>query len=51
MVLDLKMDDQIFKAVVSSGVGEKFQIGQKLYLTFDPAKLHIFDKKTEELIY
>jgi ABC-type sugar transport system ATPase subunit len=41
MVLDLKMDDQIFKAVVSSGVGEPF----------DQTKLRIFDKKTEELIY
>ncbi|MEM1986497.1 MAG: ABC transporter ATP-binding protein [Nitrososphaeria archaeon] len=51
MVLDLKMDDQIFKAVVMSYVGEKFDIGQKLYLTFDPSKLHVFDKKTEELIY
>jgi hypothetical protein len=45
------LDDQIFKAVVTSTVGERFEIGQKLYLTFDPAKLHIFDKKTEELIH
>jgi len=29
----------------------EYQNGQELYLTFDPAKLHIFDKKTEELIY
>lgn len=51
MVLDLKMDGKIFKAMVKSEVGERFSIGQKLYVVFDETRMHLFDKKTEELVY
>jgi len=51
MVLDLKMNSKIFKAVVKQEVGEKYTIGQKLFLTFDELKMHLFDKKTEDLLY
>jgi len=51
MVLDLKMDSKIFKAVTKQEVGEKYTIGQKLFITYDETKLHLFDKKTEDLLY
>jgi multiple sugar transport system ATP-binding protein len=51
MVLDLKMDSKLFKAIVKQEVGEKFKIGDKLFLTFDETRMHLFDRKTEELVY
>ena len=51
MVLDLKMDGKMFKAIVREEVGDKYTMGQKLFLTFDETKMHLFDRKTEELVY
>jgi len=51
VVLDLKMDSSLFKAIVNPELSESLSIGQKVYLTFNEQRVHFFNKVTGELIY
>jgi multiple sugar transport system ATP-binding protein len=47
-VVDLKVGDQILKAKVNRAF--KTEVGEKLWMTYDGRKAHLFDKKTRQTI-
>jgi len=48
VILDLKIGDSLVKAKTSPDF--KLSIGEKIWMTFNKEKMHIFDKKTEKAI-
>ncbi len=48
VIVDLKVGDQLVKVRISPGL--KLKMGEKVYITLDKDKIHIFDRKTEKTI-
>jgi hypothetical protein len=48
MILHLGVDAQLIKALAPPGFEAKY--GDRIWIEFDPDKIYLFDKKTQEAI-
>jgi ABC-type sugar transport system ATPase subunit len=48
MIVDLKLGEKILKALVPST--ESYSLDEEVWLSFDRDKIHVIDKKTQEVV-